>query len=402
MSVKVIFQPLCTQKVDWDDKLEGGPRAQWMRLANEFSLLGSIQVPRCLFAKDRSPIHCQLHGFSDASEKAYAAVIYLKIEYSQRDTVDVRLVASKARVSPIKKQTIPRLELLGAMILARLLNTVQGQLTQLPLAATSYCWTDSFTTLCWIKNERQWKPYVQRRVEEIRSLTDKNLWRFCPGVENPADIPSRSCMAADLVRNDLWWNGPSFLKAHTNQWPNLPTTYDKEMAYEELVKKPRVVTHALTVVDGSGVRMVNLERIIVLEKFGSRLRLLRVTALVIKFTKILIQKVKDRSNPEPKCLSARDLRSSEELWVKSIQQQAFPSEYLDLLHNKKVFLKQLHLFIDERRVIWCRGRLHRAEIPSCSNNPILLPPKHWFTTLLIRYHHQCVLHDGIRETLNSV
>ena len=45
VSVKVIFQQLYTQKVDWDDKLEGGPRAQWMRLANEFSLLGSIQVP---------------------------------------------------------------------------------------------------------------------------------------------------------------------------------------------------------------------------------------------------------------------------------------------------------------------------------------------------------------------
>ena len=153
--------------------------------------------------------------------------------------------------------------------------------------------------------------------------------------------------------------------------------------------------------DGTGAVFINLEKVIVLERFGSRLRLLRVTALVIKFTKILIQKVTDQGNPLPKCLSTRDLKSAEELWVKSIQQQAFPSEYHDLLLSK-VFLKQLHLFIDDRGVIYCRGTLGRAAIPSCSNNPILLRPKHWFSTLLIRYHHQCVLHDGIRETLNSV
>ena len=195
--------------------------------------------------------------------------------------------------------------------------------------------------------------HVQRRVVEIRSLTDKGLWRFCPGVENPADIPSRSCTAADLVHNDLWWNGPSFRKAQIYQWPDVPTTYDREIAYEELVKKPRVVTHALTVVNGTGAMIINLEKVIVLERFGSKLRLLRVTALVIKFTKILIQKVRDPGNPEPKCLSARNLKSAEELWVKSIQWQAFPREYHDLLLNTKVFLKQLQQFIDDKGVILC-------------------------------------------------
>ena len=263
VSFKVIFQQLCTQKVNWDDKLEGSSLVHWMRLSKEFSLLTSIQVPRCLFAKDRSPVRCQLHGFSDASEKAYAAVIFLRIEYSEGDSVDANIVASKARVSPIKKQTIPRLELLGATILARLLNTVQQQLNSLPLDTQSFCWTDSFTTLCWIKNERQWKPYVQNRVEEIRNLTDRDSWRFCPGKDNPADIPSRSCVAEDLVNNDLWWNGPSFLKAPIHQWPNLPTTYDREKAIEELVKKPCAVTHALAVVNHASVVILNLERLLI-------------------------------------------------------------------------------------------------------------------------------------------
>ena len=67
-------------------------------------------------------------------------------------------------------------------------------------------------------------------MDEIRNLTDRDSWRFYLGVENPADIPSRSCLAAYLVQNELWWNGPSFLKAPINQWPDLPTSYDREVA----------------------------------------------------------------------------------------------------------------------------------------------------------------------------
>jgi len=151
--------------------------------------------------EDRTPVHYQLHGFSDALERAYKAVIYLRIEYAEGDIVDVSLIASKVWVSPIKKQTIPRLELLGATILARLFDSVRQQLESLPLPSKSYCWTDSFTTLCWIKNDRPWKTYVQGRVNEICKLMDRDSWRFCPGKENPADIPSRSCQY--VVRNDL-------------------------------------------------------------------------------------------------------------------------------------------------------------------------------------------------------
>ena len=54
------------------------------------------------------------------------------------------------------------------------------------------------TTLCWIRNERPWKQYVQHRVDEIRKLTSKNDWRHCPGKQNPADLPSRGVNAKEL------------------------------------------------------------------------------------------------------------------------------------------------------------------------------------------------------------
>ena len=103
--------------------------------------------------KDQVVLTCELHGFSDTSERAYAAVVYLKIVYQQGGASNIQFVASRTRVSPLKKQSIPRLELLGATILARLINSVRGLLHTLLPEPEIYCWVDSFTTLCWIRND---------------------------------------------------------------------------------------------------------------------------------------------------------------------------------------------------------------------------------------------------------
>ena len=72
---------------------------------------------------ERDPVLQQIHGFSDASEKTYATVIYLRSTYDNA-RVNVCIIASKARVVPVKTQTIPRLELLGATILSHLIHNV--------------------------------------------------------------------------------------------------------------------------------------------------------------------------------------------------------------------------------------------------------------------------------------
>ena len=199
---------------------------KWNGLIHELSVLTNLQIPKCYLMKDSVALSCELLGFSNASERAYAAMVYLKIVYQHGSTGNIQFVASRTRVSPLKKQSIPRLELLGATILARLINSVRGLLhTPLP-EPEIYCWVDSFTTLCWIKNDRPWKAYVQSRVNEIRQLINKNKWKFCPGKVNPADLPSRPCLAKDLIRSDLWWHGPSFLQQSDDHWPDMPTTFD--------------------------------------------------------------------------------------------------------------------------------------------------------------------------------
>ena len=171
-------------------------------------------MPQCYFSKGFSPVIKEIHRFSDASERAYAAVLYVRI-VSHNGTVITRLIASKTQVSPVKKQSVPQFELLGALIPTRFVNTV---LMHCPQKMKVTCWVDSTSTLFWINNDHPWKQYVSCRVSEIRMSPSINQWRYCPGTVNP---PSRGLDARQLSNCALWWEGPPFLKLCEDDRPRL-------------------------------------------------------------------------------------------------------------------------------------------------------------------------------------
>ena len=160
----MLFQELCLAETSWDEKVDEKMCATINNLRSELAFLNEVPIPRCYFLPNLKPAVVQIHGFSDASERAFAAVIYLRTIY-ENGTIDVNLIASKAKVAPTKKQTIPRLELLGATILARLESNISKALS---LNVQEFYWVDSTATLFWIRNERLWKQYIQNRVTEIR------------------------------------------------------------------------------------------------------------------------------------------------------------------------------------------------------------------------------------------
>ena len=220
----------------------------------------------------------ELRGFSDASHRACAAVVYMRSLYSD-GRIDVRLVSSKSRVAPLKKQSIPRLELLGAVLLARLVNKFNSTVKQLK----TINWIDSLTALCWIKNARMWKQFVQHRVDEIRSLTSPNTWRHCPGDLNPADIPSRGLSAKELSTKTTWWNGASFLYLPESAWPEMrPTQHESDVVLQEAVKNPPSVhvTHSL-INTSTAPQEKGIDQVIEVNRFSDLTKLLRVTALVL-------------------------------------------------------------------------------------------------------------------------
>ena len=124
VEMEILFQELCIEKTNWDTELKGESLRKWKLFLQDLILINCCHIPRCYFA--RQPVDTQLHGFSDASEHAYATVVYIQSTYLDGQ-VEVQLVTSKSRVAPIKKQTIPRLELLGALILAQLVNNLKSQ-----------------------------------------------------------------------------------------------------------------------------------------------------------------------------------------------------------------------------------------------------------------------------------
>ena len=129
------------------------------------------------YFKQQDPVQVQLRGFCNASRDAYVAVIYVCSLYADR-TVEMRLVASKTKIAPVKHQSIPRLELLGVLIFARLISYVKPYIQSV---VECFLWTDSMTALYWIRNCKVWKQYVHHRVEEIRRLTITSDWKHCPG-----------------------------------------------------------------------------------------------------------------------------------------------------------------------------------------------------------------------------
>ena len=160
------------------------------------------------------------------------------------------------------------------------------------------------TALCWIKNDRIWKQYVQHRVEEIRSLTTREEWRHCPGDTNPTDLPSRGLSANDLSTNTTWWNGPEFLYRPESEWPaNQSTHSEDEMALQEAVKNPTAVTHSLVKNSTDQSTEKKIDQVIDVKRFSDKTKLLRVTALVIKFVNKLNNKMRNVPRNEEKLLS---------------------------------------------------------------------------------------------------
>ena len=209
---KMLFQKLCGCKCSWDDVISGETLKEWKILVADLQLAVPVSIPRTFFHELDSPlVSATLCGFCDASARAYGCVVYLVLRTNS--TVAIQFVAAKTRIAPLNGQTVPRLELLSALLLSRLIASVQNSLSSQRLHLDVYCFTDSLVGLYWIRGrDREWKPFVQNRVVKIRRSVQPDQWYHCPGITNPADLPSRGLSIVELSSSLLWRTGPEFLK----------------------------------------------------------------------------------------------------------------------------------------------------------------------------------------------
>ena len=116
-------------------------------------------------------------------------------------------------------QTIPRMELLGALILSRLIVKIKDALQSFVEINEVVCLTDSTVALWWIKNTASvYKQYVHERVKEIRRNVGTECWRHIAGKQNPADLPSRGCYCNEFDAT-TFLTGPEWLCQEEESWP---------------------------------------------------------------------------------------------------------------------------------------------------------------------------------------
>ena len=226
IKVKILLQQLWEQKVGWDDPVPSHIRDAWFQWRSELHLLSGKHIPCCYFDKATRVSSVELHGFCDASELAYAAVIYLRFTGTDND-IQISLVTSKTKVAPIKRLSIPRLELCGAYLLAQLLHHVR-QVLEVPLSHV-HAWTDSTIVLNWLDGSpKRFKTYVGNRISTIIDLMPPDKWKHVRGLDNPADCASRGLNPSELLQHPLWWNGPTWLKRSPADWPKQSTLPSNE------------------------------------------------------------------------------------------------------------------------------------------------------------------------------
>jgi hypothetical protein len=124
---------------------------------------------------------------------------------------------------PLKKLTIPRLELCAAVLLAKHFRRVRRALTI--AVPESYLWTDSTIVLAWIHSaSNRWKTFVGNRVALIQEATSSAIWRHVPTRSNTADLISRGTDPTTLSTSTLWWKGPQWLTKEPSSWPTSEVT----------------------------------------------------------------------------------------------------------------------------------------------------------------------------------
>ncbi|GFY72450.1 uncharacterized protein TNIN_445931 [Trichonephila inaurata madagascariensis] len=81
--------------------------------------------------------------------KAFGTVAYLRVTSSNKKIL-TSFVASKNKIAPLKTLTLPRLELMGALLSARLSSNI---LKALKLDIPCFFWTDSKITYFWVRGQ---------------------------------------------------------------------------------------------------------------------------------------------------------------------------------------------------------------------------------------------------------
>lgn len=425
---KILQRDIWLSGINWDQLLKPPSIAKWHEYRHAITQLSRISIPRWLGMSTGSSI--QLHIFTDASEKAMGAAAYFRITRSDNTTA-VALITARSKIAPVKRATIPRLELMAALIGAELSQFIRTAFRMPNIEATF--WTDSTIVVHWLRRDPNCcKPFIANRIVSIREASENGIWRHVQGTDNPADLLTRGASAEQLMNASLWWNGPGWLAGSTNDWPkshvttltpelqaildaedkNIPDTAATETHRS---KKGRFVcivvnkaTTPLSVYDADDKPTPITSRRSELSS------LLRVTSYAFRFVYNALERAKRRkitkeirAPPRPVEACDRNMipaitnverQRSLRYWIADAQRTYYFGELNALRANRAVPrsspIIKLRPYIDTNGFLRVGGRMANANIAEEAKHQLLLPPQARITQLIIRDAHFVTIHGG--------
>ncbi|XP_073986124.1 uncharacterized protein [Rhodnius prolixus] len=378
---KLLLQAAWLLKCRWDGDLPIELRKRFNAWLKTVAWLRECQIPRniCITWEEVS-----MHVFCDASKDAYAACVFIRSRCG--DSVIVRLVQARSRVSPIKAMTIPRLELMAAVIATRLGVATKRALS---MEFKSYYWSDSAVALTWIKTKGNWNTFVGNRCKEICQNSCPDDWRHIPGRQNPADLASRGCNAKVLAES-RWWEGPEWLRAGEELWPSSVFAAEEE----EVNREKRKTVVCATFCEESTLS----DR---LKYFSSYLKMVRMVGWIWRF----LRKLRDPSNEKIVCeglsfeqfrhtlrgeLSFTEFQRAEEKVIQIAQREGLK----DRITKSQEFTTFMH-----RGILRIKTRIELGDEIESFKHPILLPSKHHIVDKLVWFYHKSFKHAGVNILL---
>ncbi|XP_053698661.1 uncharacterized protein LOC128745608 [Sabethes cyaneus] len=385
VQAKLFMQELWREGKAWDEELSDSAQRQWIELRDNLEGLGQLSVPRWVIATP-SAVSLQLHGFCDASTRAYGACIYVRAVLSNGD-IFANLLTAKSKVAPLGNSKrnptvcLPRLELSAALLLSHLFEKVESSVN---LQAKGFFWTDSTIVYHWLSSSpSRWKTFVANRVSEIQQLTAKGIWGHVPGLENPADVISRGMSPNELKDFAAWWNGPDWLRQPPRFWPSLSAPVQPECPPDQLEEKSIALP----------VQVLPPNELFSL--YSSFTRLLRITTLIRRFI--------HNSNPQNRevrrngLVTTAELREATENLVRIAQVERFTQDFADIARDGQVKknsrLKALSPLLSNG-ILRVGGRLRNAPVTYNQRHPMILPNRHPLTDLILKFYHLNNFHAG--------
>ncbi|XP_065361949.1 uncharacterized protein LOC135955527 [Calliphora vicina] len=380
---KIIFQQLWKLKIDWNDTLPDHVRNQWVNFRNKLKSLEEVKIPRWIgYRPHKAPI--DLHAFSDASKVAYAAVVYARVT-TESGEILVNLLQAKTKVVPLKGETIPRLELNAATLMAELVAKIKANV-DLNIGNVIY-WTDSTIVLAWLKNNStRLEVYVANRVAKIQRLSNVHDWRYVPTKDNPADCASRGLMPEQLIHHYLWWKGPSWLQNTSDSWPTSPN----QIFREEIICNNLAVHLTKTKTTIATYPEIT-------QRFSKLSSLVRVTSYILRF----YNNIKlNQNNREVGFLKTYELKQALHLLIKLTQAVSFHDEIKTLKLGNRVpnqsNIVKLSPFLDEKGILRVGGRISNSTISYNAKHPILLSKQNPLSFLIFLDAHVKTFHGSLQ------